>query len=88
MAGIFPSYKAGMDRFCVADCAWIDWALDTPHIWGKQYPSCVKSWEDNWDIFSRWWFSPATFFFTGFAGVCAIRPVLWLFMALILKLQL
>ena len=18
--------------------------------WGKQYPSCVKSWEDNWDI--------------------------------------
>jgi len=22
-------------------------------IWGKQYPSCVKSWEDNWDILSN-----------------------------------
>ena len=20
--------------------------------WGKQYPSCVKSWEENWDILS------------------------------------
>ena len=20
--------------------------------WGKAYPSCVKSWEDNWDILS------------------------------------
>ncbi|MDD3231667.1 MAG: transposase, partial [Oscillospiraceae bacterium] len=21
-------------------------------IWGRQYPSCVKSWEDNWNILS------------------------------------
>ena len=26
--------------------------------WGKQYPSCVKSWEDNWDIFSTFFAYP------------------------------
>lgn len=28
-------------------------------IWGKQYPSCVKSWEDNWDILSTFFAYPA-----------------------------
>ena len=27
-------------------------------IWGKQYPSCVKSWEDNWDILSTFFAYP------------------------------
>lgn len=27
-------------------------------IWGKQYPSCVKSWEDNWDILSAFFAYP------------------------------
>ena len=27
-------------------------------IWGKQYPSCVKSWEDNWDILSTFYAYP------------------------------
>ena len=26
--------------------------------WGKQYPSCVKSWEDNWDILSAFFAYP------------------------------
>jgi len=26
--------------------------------WGKQYPSCVKSWEDNWDILSTFYAYP------------------------------
>ena len=26
--------------------------------WGKQYPSCVKSWEDNWDILSTFFAYP------------------------------
>ena len=25
---------------------------------GKQYPSCVKSWEDNWDILSTFFAYP------------------------------
>ncbi|MEG1972968.1 MAG: IS256 family transposase, partial [Oscillospiraceae bacterium] len=28
-------------------------------IWGKQYPSCVKSWNDNWDILSTFFAYPA-----------------------------
>lgn len=27
-------------------------------IWGKQYPSCVRSWEDNWDILSAFYAYP------------------------------
>jgi len=27
-------------------------------IWGNQYPSCVKSWEDNWDILSTFFAYP------------------------------
>lgn len=27
--------------------------------WGRQYPSCVKSWEDNWDILSTFYAYPA-----------------------------
>ncbi len=27
--------------------------------WGKQYPSCVKSWEENWDILSTFFAYPA-----------------------------
>ena len=27
--------------------------------WGKKYPSCVKSWEDNWDILSTFYAYPA-----------------------------
>ncbi len=27
-------------------------------IWGKQYPSCVKSWEENWDILSTFFAYP------------------------------
>lgn len=27
--------------------------------WGGQYPSCVKSWEDNWDILSTFFAYPA-----------------------------
>lgn len=27
--------------------------------WEKQYPSCVKSWEDNWDILSTFYAYPA-----------------------------
>lgn len=27
--------------------------------WGKAYPSCVKSWEDNWDILSTFFVYPA-----------------------------
>lgn len=27
--------------------------------WGKAYPSCVKSWEDNWDILSTFFAYPA-----------------------------
>lgn len=27
-------------------------------IWGKAYPSCVKSWEDNWDILSTFFAYP------------------------------
>ena len=27
--------------------------------WGKQYPSCVKSWEENWDILSAFFAYPA-----------------------------
>ena len=26
--------------------------------WGKQYPSCVKSWQDNWDILSTFFSYP------------------------------
>ena len=26
--------------------------------WGKQYPSCVKSWEDNWEILSTFFAYP------------------------------
>ena len=26
--------------------------------WGKQYPSCVKSWEDNWDILTTFYAYP------------------------------
>ena len=26
--------------------------------WGKSYPSCVKSWEDNWDILSTFFAYP------------------------------
>ena len=26
--------------------------------WGQQYPSCVKSWEDNWDILSTFYAYP------------------------------
>ena len=26
--------------------------------WGKQYPSCVKNWEDNWDILSTFFAYP------------------------------
>ena len=26
--------------------------------WGRQYPSCVKSWEDNWDILSTFFAYP------------------------------
>ncbi len=26
--------------------------------WGKQYPSCVKSWEENWDILSTFFAYP------------------------------
>lgn len=28
-------------------------------IWGKQYPSCVKSWDENWDILSTFFAYPA-----------------------------
>ena len=27
--------------------------------WGKTYPSCVKSWEENWDILSTFFAYPA-----------------------------
>ena len=27
-------------------------------IWGRQYPSCVKSWEENWDILSAFFAYP------------------------------
>jgi putative transposase len=27
--------------------------------WGKKYPSCIKSWEDNWDILSTFFAYPA-----------------------------
>ena len=27
--------------------------------WGKNYPSCVKSWEENWDILSTFFAYPA-----------------------------
>jgi len=27
-------------------------------IWGKSYPSCVKSWEENWDILSTFYAYP------------------------------
>ena len=27
--------------------------------WGRQYPSCVKSWEENWDILSTFFAYPA-----------------------------
>jgi putative transposase len=27
--------------------------------WGKAYPSCVKSWEENWDILSTFFAYPA-----------------------------
>lgn len=27
--------------------------------WGKQYPSCVKSWEENWDVLSTFFAYPA-----------------------------
>jgi len=27
--------------------------------WGKAYPSCVKSWEDNWDVLSTFFAYPA-----------------------------
>jgi transposase-like protein len=27
--------------------------------WGKMYPSCVKSWEENWDILSTFFAYPA-----------------------------
>lgn len=26
--------------------------------WRKQYPSCVKSWEDNWDVLSTFYEYP------------------------------
>jgi Transposase and inactivated derivatives len=26
--------------------------------WGKQYPSCIKSWEENWDILSTFFAYP------------------------------
>lgn len=29
--------------------------------WGKTYPSCVKSWEDNWDILSTFFAYPHEF---------------------------
>jgi len=32
--------------------------LSFKEIWGKQYPSCVKSWEDNWDILSTFYAYP------------------------------
>jgi putative transposase len=27
--------------------------------WGKSYPSCVKSWEDNWETVSTFYAYPA-----------------------------
>lgn len=26
--------------------------------WGKKYPSCIKTWEDNWDILSTFFAYP------------------------------
>lgn len=33
--------------------------LEFTEKWGKQYPSCVKSWNDNWDILSTFFAYPA-----------------------------
>lgn len=32
--------------------------LDFKEKWGKQYPSCVKSWEENWDILNTFFAYP------------------------------
>ena len=32
--------------------------LEFAERWRKQYPSCVKSWEDNWDILSTFYEYP------------------------------
>ncbi len=36
----------------------LDHLVSFKEAWGKQYPSCVKSWEENWDILSTFFAYP------------------------------
>jgi len=37
----------------------LDHLVEFKEKWGKAYPSCVKSWDDNWDILSTFFAYPA-----------------------------
>lgn len=36
----------------------LEYLIQFKEAWGKQYPSCVKSWEENWDILSTFFAYP------------------------------
>ena len=38
----------------------LDYLMKFKEKWNKSYPSCVKSWEDNWDILSTFFAYPAS----------------------------
>ena len=52
MADLKPVYQA------VTEDEAFDRLAAFKENWGKQYPSCVKSWEDNWDILSTFYAYP------------------------------
>ncbi len=52
MAGLKPVYQAVTEEEAFNRLAAFK------ENWGKQYPSCVKSWEDNWDILTTFYAYP------------------------------
>lgn len=52
MADLKQVYKA------VTEEAALEHLCEFKEKWGKQYPSCVKSWEDNWDVLSTFFAYP------------------------------
>ena len=52
MADLKPVYQA------VTEDEAFDRLAAFKENWGEQYPSCVKSWEDNWDILSTFYAYP------------------------------
>ncbi|MEG1317032.1 MAG: IS256 family transposase [Oscillospiraceae bacterium] len=53
MADLKPVYQAVNEESGMAAL------FNFSEKWGKQYPSCVKSWNDNWDILSTFFAYPA-----------------------------